>query len=215
MRLLPATFIAALSAAFASGVTAQSSIESPRFEVVIESDGAQIRDYAPMIVAEVTVEARNAGQASSRGFRPLANYIFGGNTARDKIAMTSPVTAQPKSQKIDMTSPVTSQATGKGEYTVRFIMPTEWTMEALPIPNDSRIKLVEVPRHQMAAVRWIGGDNEEIRTNAEAYLKDWTIEHGYTISGPATWAGYDGPMTPRSQRRYEIMLPVTKAEDAA
>ena len=215
MRILSAPFIAAIAATFAPVAVAQTSIETPRFEIVLESDGAQIRDYAPMIVAEVTVEARNMGQASSRGFRPLANYIFGGNTARDKIAMTSPVTAQSKSHKIDMTAPVTSQATGTGEYTVRFIMPSEWTMETLPVPNDARVKLVEVPRHQMAAARWIGGDSQDIRANAQAYLSEWATAQGYTITGEATWAGYDGPMTPRSQRRFEIMLPVTKAEDAA
>lgn len=214
MRLLLAS-LAASAATLLTGAEAQSNIEMPRFEVVLESDGAQIRDYAPMIVAEVTVEARNIRDASSRGFRPLANYIFGSNQARDKIAMTSPVTAQPKSHKIDMTAPVTSQAIGSGEYTVRFIMPAEWTMDTLPIPNDDRVKLVEVPGHQMAAVRWIGGDSAEIRANAETYLTDWVAEHGYRITGEATWAGYDGPMTPRSQRRYEIMLPVTKGEDAA
>lgn len=215
MRILSAPLIAAIAATFAPVAAAQTSIETPRFEIVLESDGGQIRDYAPMIVAEVTVPARNAAEASSRGFRPLANYIFGGNTTRDKIAMTSPVTAQPKSQKIDMTAPVTAQATGTGQYTVRFIMPSEWTMETLPVPNDSRVKLLEVPRHKVAAVRWVGGDSQDIRANTETYLNEWATAQGYTISGEPTWAGYDGPMTPRSQRRYEIMLPVTKAEDAA
>ena len=49
-------FLASLAAGAASilpGAAAQSNIETPRFEVVLELNGAQIRDYAPMIVAEI------------------------------------------------------------------------------------------------------------------------------------------------------------------
>ncbi|MEO1643149.1 MAG: heme-binding protein [Pseudomonadota bacterium] len=213
MRLALASIATLIAAPFMSA-TAQSDIETPAYRLISEAGPMQLRDYAPMIAAEVTVKADNKREAASRGFRPLAGYIFGGNTARDKIAMTAPVTSQ-ASQKIEMTAPVTTTPSSEGEYTVRFIMPREWTMETLPVPNNNRVTLIEVPQHQMAAIRYVGKDSSKIRSEAEAELTKWLAGEGYRITGDAVWAGYDGPMTRRSERRYEIMLPVKKAEDAA
>ena len=213
MRSIVASIVALVAAPFMTA-TAQSDIETPSYTLISESGSMQLRDYAPMIAAEVSVKADNQREAASRGFRPLAGYIFGGNTARDKIAMTAPVTSQ-AAQKIAMTAPVTSAPSNDGEFIVRFIMPSEWTMDTLPVPNSDRVILTEVPQHTMAAIRYVGKDSAKIRSEAEADLTERLTSEGFTVTGSAVWAGYDGPMTPRSQRRYEIMLPVERAKDAA
>jgi hypothetical protein len=69
--------------------------EEPAHRVVERVGAIEIREYAAMIVAEVEVSGDQT-RASNRGFRPLANYIFGGNTPRQEIAMTTPVTARPQ-----------------------------------------------------------------------------------------------------------------------
>ncbi len=64
-----------------------------------------------------------------------------------------------------MNAPVTQQAHGGkgqgGTWKMRFIMPKSWTMATLPAPNDTRVKLVEVPGKRMVAIRftWRASDN--------------------------------------------------------
>ncbi len=78
--------------------------EEPPFTVARRVGEVEIREYRPRIAAETTVEA-DEEPARNEGFRRLARYIFGGNTATTKIAMTAPV-AQQQGRKIAMTAPV-------------------------------------------------------------------------------------------------------------
>lgn len=213
MKYLPLFAIALLAACAAS---AENKEAMTGYTVLSESGPAEIRAYAPVIEAEVTVEASSLADAASAGFRPLANYIFGGNSPRKKIAMTSPVMAAPKGQKIAMTAPVTAaQAGPAGQYEVRFIMPPEWTMETLPAPNNPDIHLVEVPGRTLASLRYTGRNSERARAEADAALRVFVAEKGYEPTGPAEWAGYDSPFVPFWMRRYEVLLPVRSTVQAA
>ena len=202
----------ALALMLAAWAHAEEPAPMPAFTVIAEYGAAEIRAYAPMIVAEVTVEAPSLAEAANAGFRPLANYIFGGNAPGQKIAMTSPVTAAPKGQKIAMTAPVTAAGAGDaGSYDVRFIMPPEWTMETLPAPANADIRLVPVPGRTVAAYRYTGGDTPKKREKAETVLRAFADAGGYTVTGEPEWAGYDAPFVPFFLRRYEIMLAVEPA----
>ena len=68
------------------------ALETPKYEVVSEYDGFEIRHYSEMIIATTSVRSDYKGSTSS-GFRRIANYIFGGNDKEMKIAMTAPVIA--------------------------------------------------------------------------------------------------------------------------
>ena len=131
-----------------------SATEEPPHTVIVENGKFELRQYGDMIVAEVEItgDMRRAGNS---GFRPLAGYIFGDNMARKSIEMTAPVTRQ-KSQKIDMTAPVTRVASGNDVWTVAFVMPSEWTMETLPVPNNPDVTLRVEPGQLMATVRFSG-----------------------------------------------------------
>ena len=203
----------ALAMMLAACAHAEEATEMPAFTVIAEDGAAEIRAYAPMIVAEVTVEAPSVAEAANAGFRPLANYIFGANAPRQKIAMTSPVTAAPKGQTIAMTAPVTAaaEASVAGSYVFRFIMPTEWTMDTLPAPANRDVRLVPVPGRTIAVYRYTGGDSEDKRNKAEAAARALAGAAGYRVTGAPEWAGYDAPFVPFFLRRYEIMLPVESA----
>lgn len=56
------------------------SIEEPKFTLALKDGAFEIRDYAASIVAEVTVTG-DQNEASRKGFRLLAGYIFGGNAS--------------------------------------------------------------------------------------------------------------------------------------
>lgn len=189
--------------------TASQAIEGPKYDVIKSEDGVELRKYAAFIVAEVTVEAKSMDQASSKGFRPLAGYIFGGNTASDKIAMTSPVTTKKAgSQKIEMTAPVTTKATESGSYIVRFSMPSKWTLDTLPIPKNDKVKLFEVPSEMHIAHRFKGRKNKKSLQASEEAVLNFATNNKLKITSSPIVAGYDGPFTLPGNRRWEVMMKV-------
>lgn len=182
--------------------------EEPKFELVLKDGDFEVRDYAPTVVAEVTVSG-SQGQASNQGFRILAGYIFGGNTRQQSIAMTSPVAQRQASEKIAMTAPVTQTAEGAG-WIVRFTMPSEYTLNTLPRPDDQRISLREEPGQRIAVVRFSGIANAR---SAERHGRDLDAQlqaRGLRRTGPTSLAQYDAPWTPWFMRRNEVMAPIAR-----
>jgi len=62
-------------------------------------DGYEIREYPSHIVAQTTVQGLYS-ESLRTGFSIVAEYIFGGNTKKESIAMTAPVVAQKRKQYI-------------------------------------------------------------------------------------------------------------------
>lgn len=212
MKVLTSVLMLAALPALAIAPAAQASDEPPH-TVTREEGAIQIRDYDAMILAEVEVSGSMAAAGNS-GFRPLANYIFGGNTSRqtqgsDEIAMTSPV-IQSRSEEIAMTTPVTQTRGQAGEWRVAFVMPPEWTMETLPVPNDARVELREVPARRMAAIRLSGGPNMERFEEKTDELTGFLEAEGYEIVGEPVYARYDPPWVPTPFRRNEVMIEVAR-----
>lgn len=112
-----------------------SNVEQARYDVVESHGKIEIRDYAPMIVAEVSVHG-DRKTAISEGFRKIADFIFGNNVSSQKVAMTAPVTQKP-GEKTAMTAPVTQQG-GEGLWQVRFVMPSSHTMGVIRKPENSQ-----------------------------------------------------------------------------
>jgi hypothetical protein len=130
-----------------------SNVEQPKYQVVESSGNFEIRDYAPMIVAEVDMPGERR-DAIGKGFRTIADYIFGNNTAAQKVPMTAPVTQQ-NSDEIAMTASVTQQDDGN-TWKVSFIMPSGYTMGTLPKPHNPAVKLKEIAAKRYAVVRFSG-----------------------------------------------------------
>ena len=208
---------------------AAEGIETPAHDVLatapapssLEGVGAiELRRYAPMIVAEVTVEAEDRDAASSKGFRPLAGYIFGRNAPESEIAMTAPVTTAPadgnaiptgEGRRIAMTAPVTtSPGDGEGAYTVRFMMPSQYTMETLPRSLDPNVRLVEVPGRDLVALRFTGERSAERVEEVADAVQAFVNGRGLEPIGPFATAGYDGPDVPTARRRWEVQQPVAR-----
>ena len=85
--------------------------EEPEFTVIFQEDNFEIREYEPKIIAHVQTIG-NFDDASSKGFKMLADFIFGNNTIDNtskKISMTAPVLASLSSKKISMTAPVIAE----------------------------------------------------------------------------------------------------------
>lgn len=185
------------------------AVEEPPHAVALKDGAFELRTYAPLVAAEVTVEGRR-WEAANRGFRPLADYIFGANTPNETIAMTAPVAQRREraGETIAMTAPVTQAEAGDGRWVVRFVMPAGSALETLPRPENPAVRLIAEPAQQIAAVRFAGLAGDRQLAEKEAALRAWIAARGLTPMGPATYAYYNPPWTPPWWRRNEVMIPV-------
>ncbi|MFV1921133.1 MAG: SOUL family heme-binding protein [Methylotenera sp.] len=196
------SFIALL---FAGAVMA---IEEPKYNLIQQSGDVELREYAPKIIAE-TVVSGDLDDASSKGFKRIADYIFGNNTAptgsKEKIAMTAPVTMEAQSEKIGMTTPVTMQKT-EGMWRMHFVMPSQYTMETLPKPNNPAVTLRQLPSKRYAVIRfsWFAGEEKVVKKTSE--LLAWMKHNNITPKGSPELARYNPPWTPPFLRRNEVMI---------
>ncbi len=190
-----------------AAVPAQA-VETPRYSVErILADGIEVRRYQPMLLAETTVTTTDHRRAGNDAFRVLATYIFGDNQGRREIAMTSPVEQRRArgGTEIAMTAPVEQRASESG-WTVSFMMPSEWQRETLPLPNDVRVVIRELPERRIAAIRFSGTWSARVFAAREAELVDAVTRAGLVMVGEPWTARYDPPWTPWFMRRNEILV---------
>lgn len=174
---------------------------------VVETNGAfELRDYAPHILAETLIEG-SLEEAGNQAFNVLFKYISGDNSTTGKVAMTAPVSQQPVGEKIAMTAPV-GQVKDGAKWAVSFMMPSHYTLETLPVPNDPKVILREVPARRMAAVRYSGIWSENNYSSHLAELKAWIGKRKLVPTGEPVWARYNPPFMPWFLRRNEILIPV-------
>lgn len=181
--------------------------EQPRFSVIarIRSD-IEVREYKKRIVAETTLGTSARGSA----FQLVAGYIFGANKGRQQIAMTSPVEISSPGVKIAMTSPVEIKAS-EGALTMRFFMPSSYSMKDLPEPLDPRVKLVELQPTTVAVLRFSGASNDAIVSARTEELLNFLKTTRFKVTGAATALFYNPPWTIPFMRRNEIAVPVSAA----
>jgi effector-binding domain-containing protein len=184
-----------------------SKVEQAKYSVIKKSKGYEIREYPSHIIAQTAVEG-SYREAMNMGFRIIAGYIFGGNTKNESIAMTAPVKEQKIfSEKIAMTAPVTLNTEGDLRA-VSFVMPKSYSLETLPVPNDSRVKLVKVPSKKMAVLRFSWSRNSNKISKMEKRLFSALLRDKIETIGNPLYAGYNAPWTPPWMIRNEIMIEI-------
>jgi hypothetical protein len=184
--------------------------EEPKYKIVKKSGDFEIRKYEPYIIAETVVDTGDIDAASSEGFRRLAGYIFGGNQPKQKMEMTAPVTSQ-RSEKIEMTAPVTS-AKRDGSTVITFMMPSSYTLESLPVPNDNRVILRKVPARTLASISFSGRWTDENFAEHLKELEDWVENEHLVTLGEPILARYNAPFVPSFLRRNEILIELKQTE---
>jgi len=183
--------------------------EEPKFSVLEKTPPFELRSYAPMILAEVQVEG-DLDEASSKGFRLIAAYIFGQNQVSEKIAMTAPVAVEeqtPKNAKIAMTVPVNIEPNA-GQWTVSFVMPSEYTMESLPKPLNPKVQLRQIPAVKRAVISFSGFYSESKVAERTLELEEWMKSKNLQAVSAPKFARYNPPWTLPFMRRNEIMIDV-------
>lgn len=186
--------------------------EEPRYGLIEKSGDFELRKYHPILIAEVLVDG-NMDQASSKGFRLIADYIFGNNTtgtgSSGKINMTAPVTVAPKSDKISMTMPVTLEQIS-GQWQVNFVLPSQYTLDTIPTPNNKQVMLREIQERKVAVLRFSGIANETNTAQKTRELLKWMDKKNLIPTSAIELARYNSPWTLPFLRRNEIIVEYTK-----
>lgn len=178
--------------------------EEPRYDVRISQTPFELRHYAPTLIAETVVDG-DMDAASGKGFRLIADYIFGNNRAADsqqaaKIAMTAPVTMEPQSRNTAM-----AEAT---QWRIHFVMPSQYTLANIPKPNNGAVTLHELPCKYFVVYRYSGFNTRaQVQEKTNAALA-WAQQQSLKVIGTPQLSRYDPPWTLPMFRRNEIMVEV-------
>jgi hypothetical protein len=206
MKFLSPVFAIALAGCSVVGI--RSGTEEPSYKVVATIGQVQIRQYAPRLAASVTVQGDEIA-ARSAGFRRLARFIFGANTADASISMTAPVAQSAGPAKIAMTAPVAQSPGPAGSWTITFFMPAKYTRATLPKPTDSGISISEIPGETYGVYRFSGIPGAAPVTAAHAKLLAQLKNSAWApLGAPVDWF-YDPPWTLPFARRNEAAILVS------
>ena len=181
--------------------------EEPEFKLVSEEGEFQIREYDPKIIAQVEVVG-NFDEASSRGFKLLADYIFGNNLLdgeSKKISMTTPVEMSPMAENLLMTSSILDDQVNN-KWSINFVMPQEFSLDTLPKPNNFQVNIIEVPKEKYAVIVFSGLVRESSYAEKAELLSNYLKENGFKQQGAIKIARYNPPWTLPFFRRNELMV---------
>ena len=157
--------------------TLKQKTERQNYRLVKTMKEIEIRFYPKSIMATVKSPSETYTGNNNNNFRKLADYIFGGNQSSNKISMTAPVHMEKNSDGSSLS----------------FVMPSKYTMEELPKPNDKNIELHYSDDGYYAAVKFGGYASEKIILNREDELKQKLKEIGISHNNKFVYLGYNAP----------------------
>jgi len=165
--------------------------EEQKYTLVRKYDDFEIRFYPSATIATINSNAKTYKELSGPGFQKLAGYIFGGNEADKKISMTTPV-------QMDIND---------SGSTMSFVMPSEYSKESLPKPNDPNVNIINTADEYVAVIRFGGyASDEDLKFNSEK-LKNLLKENEIMSYGNYRFLGYNPPFQ-FIGRRNEIIVTV-------
>lgn len=182
-----------------------SNIKHPDYQMVKSEKNIEIRDYPPIIFAEVEVAGARK-QAIREGFKILSDYIFGNNTSVKKIEKITSVKEEP-GEKIAMTTPV-MQEKYRSNGKVKFVMPKKYELKTLPKPHSKKIHLVASCPKRFAVIRFSGFASDENIKQYTEKLRNYCLAEKWTSIGGVLLAFYNPPWTLPFLRRNEIMIEI-------
>ena len=190
---------------FLIGAPLAMAIEEPSYRVTQQAEPFEIRQYTPLIVAQVEVPG-DLSEASSAGFRLIANYIFGNNIAVRDGGLNM---AEPVPEKIAMTIPVIAEGKGdKKTWLIQFVMPKQYTMDTLPKPNNPQVKLLAMGSQKIAVIRFTGFIADDKVQEKTTELMTWIKSRNELPLGNPRLARYNPPWSIPWMRRNEILIPI-------
>ena len=156
------------------------------YKVVKKTDIYEIRYYPERFVAQTTYSKGESG------FQKLFRYITGSNRSTQKINMTTPVTEEVINNKMVM----------------QFFLPTGYTLENAPTPNDPNIIITTIKEGYYAVIQYSGRHTDKRFIKHKKILYQALVEDGITMNEIPIKASYNDPYTLPILRRNETMFSI-------
>ncbi len=202
--LIVLTAVVMQSCSAKSEVGYYKGYEIPSYKIINQVGDVEFREYESSLVAEVEADG-DRKEAAKEGFMTLARYIFGKNTSKKKVEMTSPVSQEEVSEKVAMTSPVNQISEGEKKWRIQFGMPRQYKLENLPAPKDARIKFKITEPKRVIAIRFSGLWSDKKFNEKKEELNRFAADQKILTKGLPVLAYYDDPFTFPWNRRNEII----------
>lgn len=170
-------------------------LEQPKYTVVKKENNLEIRRYAKILTSSVKVEG-DQYYALRKGFQPLVRYIGAKERNSEKISMTAPV--------------IQSVNDENGNWTISFAMPSKYSLDNLPQPENDSIYFQEIEPSLAAVIRFNGQADEKLLNQKTDILVRWVELNGYAKLSRPKFLFYNDPTTPGFLRRNEVMILVEK-----
>ena len=152
-------------------------IETPNYKVIKTLGDVEIREYPQMILAQTKLGGKRYDTNVNNVFGVVANYIFGGNQQKQKIAMTAPVIMNMSDTDASMS----------------FVMPSQYQLSELPSPNSTAVSLVSQDSMKLAVLRFGGFSSDEKIAKHAQILTEVLEKNNIRTKGSLLFMGYNAP----------------------
>lgn len=166
-------------------------IETPNYRVIKILGDVEIREYPQMILAQTKLGGKRYESNGNNGFSVVANYIFGGNQQQQKIAMTAPVIMSMSDEEASMS----------------FVMPRQYQLSELPVPNSNAVSLVKQDSMTLAVLRFGGFSSDEKIAKHAQLLAQVLEKNNIRTKGSLIYMGYNAPWD-LINRRNEVAFQI-------
>ena len=185
---------------YSKSMASNQRIEEYPYEVINTYQSFEIRRYEEALFTSIRLNSTSYKQGSSKGFSILANYIFGGNDRKQRIAMTSPVAI-----------------TLEDNMRVMFMIPHSLERGDMPLPNEKSIDFVKEPEKLLAVINFGGWANDKKIAKYKAQLIDTLVKEGIAHENKFFIFGYNPPyeiFNRRNEVAVEILFDSMESENS-
>jgi len=163
--------------------------ETQAYKVIKVEEKFEIRYYPAATMAMISSTSKSYRDLGSSGFGKLAKYIFGGNSEKKQIAMTSPIHMDINDTK----------------STMAFVLPSAFNQTNLPKPNDSSISIITSEPEYVAVIQFGGFATNESIDKHRVILENELKNKGLSYYGDFRYLGYNPPYQ-LFGRRNEVIV---------
>jgi len=172
-----------------------SDTNTIKYETLATKDGFQVRKYPELTVASTELSSSSYSNNSSIGFRKIASYIFGGNSAKQQIPMTSPV-------QMEMGT----------DATMSFFMPGDMEPKDYPTPNRKDVTIHIQPSKIVAVIEFSGWASDKVLKQQFNTLKSKLKKASIEFEDSFSYLGYNPPYQ-LINRKNELIIVLNNYEN--